>query len=86
MREALAPTPPPPTLAQVAPGLYSGMLIKISFGKKKKVFCCLEKKSLKSSGLFQNPQLEVIHLECLDLEAYAHFKYKSPPQKRTSLD
>lgn len=69
--------PRPQALAQAAPtlrsGFWTGVPVMTSFDKS---VLLLKKKerSLKPSGLSQNPQLEIIHLECLDLEAHMHFK------------
>lgn len=68
--------PHPQALAQAActlrSGFWTGVPATTSFDKS--VLLLKKKKSLKPSGLSQNPQLEVIHLECLDLEAHIHFK------------
>lgn len=63
----------PTQLPTLCSGLCPGRLIKIFF-EKRVLLLKKKKKNLKPSGLFQNPELEVIHLECLELEAYTRFQ------------
>ena len=59
-----------PRALTVRSGLCPRMLIRVRFEKS----VLLLKSRSEPSGLFPNPRLEVIHLECLYWDVYAHFK------------